>query len=82
MSVVSFIALSFREMFLVGFFDVALFVGCVVWLIRRFRNVLHGGSDAHDRLIECTHNGGKRSRHSSIMSAPLWPIRGRHQKSQ
>lgn len=46
MSVCSFIALLFREMFLVGFFGLAFLVGCVVWLIKSVRNLLRRGSDA------------------------------------
>jgi hypothetical protein len=39
MSVGSFIAFFFREMFLVGFFGLALIVGGFVWLFRRVVNV-------------------------------------------
>jgi hypothetical protein len=35
MSVGDFVAVFFREMLLVGFFFLALVVGCIVWLLKR-----------------------------------------------
>lgn len=46
MSIGSLIALFFREMFLVGFFGLALIVGCFVWLLRRVFRLFRRGDDA------------------------------------
>lgn len=46
MSIGSFIAFFFREMSLVGFFGLALIIGCFVWLFGRVRNLFHRGRDA------------------------------------
>jgi len=46
MSIGTFIALCFREMFIVGFYGLALVVGCVVWLVGGVRKLFRRGGDA------------------------------------
>ena len=46
MGIGTFIALCFREMFIVGFFGLALVVGCVAWLVGCVLKLFRRGGDA------------------------------------